>query len=376
MRALAVAIMLGFAMPAVAAPRDCPPVAGADQLVVAGARVILGEMHGTNETQKVVAALACRATAAAPVRVALEIPSPEQPRLDAYLASAGSAADKQTLLAGAFWTRDFQDGRSSTAMLALVDAVRVLGRQGADIKIVAFDVAEPKPGLDRDLEMAKTLAAHLAREPKATFVGLVGNLHARKAPHPQFKQTFMAERLVAMKQPVTTLDVRYGIGSAWVCMPGCGPQTIGRGAPEPVGVTLKPTGDGAYDGTFSIGTPTFAPPAARPMTAAQKLAVELLPVEAAALQAEGDKQWRVCGERFAELGRRRPANAADSDYNAACCFTRAGDATQAFAQLAAAVDAGFKDRAWLEKDGDLAPLHGDPRWAKLLARLPATPPKQ
>ena len=71
----------------------------------------------------------------------------------------------------------------------------------------------------------------------------------------------MAQRLVQMNHAVITLDSRYGKGSTWACMPACGQHDIGRGTPRPIGITLGDVEQGAYDGTFSIGTPTSAPPA-------------------------------------------------------------------------------------------------------------------
>ncbi|MBI5365884.1 MAG: transcriptional regulator, partial [Planctomycetes bacterium] len=41
----------------------------------------------------------------------------------------------------------------------------------------------------------------------------------------------------------------------------------------------------------------------------------------------------------------------------------------AFARLDQAVAAGWSDLGHLRADADLAPLHGDPRWALLLERL-------
>ncbi|MGV6492816.1 hypothetical protein ACTUVK_003020 [Stenotrophomonas rhizophila] len=89
--------------------------------------VLVGELHGTVETPALVGELACAAAAdATPVTVALEMDPTEQARIDAYLASAGTAADRSALLAGRFWTRTMQDGRSSVAMAALIERLRSL----------------------------------------------------------------------------------------------------------------------------------------------------------------------------------------------------------------------------------------------------------
>jgi hypothetical protein len=56
-------------------------------------------------------------------------------------------------------------------------------------------------------------------------------------------------------------------------------------------------------------------------------------------------------------------------YNAACALALAGRVDDAFKRLDEAVAAGYTSRAQYENDSDLKPLHADPRWAALLARL-------
>jgi tetratricopeptide (TPR) repeat protein len=62
---------------------------------------------------------------------------------------------------------------------------------------------------------------------------------------------------------------------------------------------------------------------------------------------------------------------ANALYNLACAYARTGRLDEALARLEAALAAGFADRALLATDPDLAPLRDDPRFAALLARLPA-----
>jgi hypothetical protein len=218
--------------------------------------VLLGEVHGSYETPGFVGDLVCHAATAGTVRVGLEMPPEEQERIDAFLHSDGSPTDRQQMLAGAFWTRDDQDGRISVAMLALLDSLRQLSRGGANLKVVAFDIRQDRRDVDRDQEMAKNLAAAFEREPTAIFIVLVGNLHARKEPHPDFPQPFMAEYFVRMRIRLTTLDVRYGAGTSWICCPECGAHVVGH--------ERALSRDRAYDGTFSVGVLTAASPAARP----------------------------------------------------------------------------------------------------------------
>ncbi|WP_052633581.1 TIR domain-containing protein [Pseudoxanthomonas suwonensis] len=58
-------------------------------------------------------------------------------------------------------------------------------------------------------------------------------------------------------------------------------------------------------------------------------------------------------------------------YNVACFNVIRGDHERAMDLLERAVEMGFGDRAWIETDSDLDPLHSHPRFAALLARIDA-----
>lgn len=61
-------------------------------------------------------------------------------------------------------------------------------------------------------------------------------------------------------------------------------------------------------------------------------------------------------------------------YNLACAYARLGRSDQAFAALDSAVAQGMVERRLFDTDEDLAALRSDPRFARLLARLPAATP--
>ena len=56
-------------------------------------------------------------------------------------------------------------------------------------------------------------------------------------------------------------------------------------------------------------------------------------------------------------------------YCMGCWYALDGKKTQAFEWLEKAIEKGFKDRAWMDKDKDLETLRGDPRYSKLAAKL-------
>ena len=58
-------------------------------------------------------------------------------------------------------------------------------------------------------------------------------------------------------------------------------------------------------------------------------------------------------------------------FNAACCYVLGGHAVAAFAALVRTLEAGLRDTANLETDSDLALLHGDPRWPRLVTAAKA-----
>ncbi|HEY2031421.1 MAG TPA: tetratricopeptide repeat protein [Myxococcales bacterium] len=72
--------------------------------------------------------------------------------------------------------------------------------------------------------------------------------------------------------------------------------------------------------------------------------------------------------RLARAVQLRPDDFA-TQFNVACGYANAGLVDEAIALLDRATQGGRGLRKWIEKDSDLAPLHGDPRFQALLARM-------
>jgi len=232
------------------------PVIGIEPHLKAGAIVWFGEMHGTEESPRFVGDVACQAAKVARVQLGLEIWKDEQPRFDAYLKSKGTPADRNALVDGPFWQQ--ADGRSSQAMVTLVERVRVLRAAGAAIDIVLYD----DPIENRDEAMAKRVIA--VRDSKAIFVALSGNVHSRRTNGTQWDPNLVptVAHLVAAKLPVTTFNVSARGGTLWACMatpdhePDCGEHPNhddGPGTPWTLGLPR----DDAHDGVYFVG-PTKA----------------------------------------------------------------------------------------------------------------------
>jgi tetratricopeptide (TPR) repeat protein len=103
-------------------------------------------------------------------------------------------------------------------------------------------------------------------------------------------------------------------------------------------------------------TPATAAPAPAPSRAARRA------LKTRGMTAYDQKDFRQCAQLLEQ--------ALDA-YDAACCHAQAGNRDAAFTQLRRAIDDGFRDQAHLEKDTDLASLHGDPRWPLVIAQLVA-----
>jgi hypothetical protein len=164
-----------------ASPPTCQEVEGLQPLLTPGSGLLLGEIHGTVESPAFVANAACLALRAGhPVTVVLEVPREEQGRVDAFLASHGTAADRTALLDSPFWTDVYQDGRRSQAMLALLDDLRKLRQGGRPVRATLMDRTErPSSGQERDHWMAEELAQTFDKNPDAVVIVLSGNVHSR-----------------------------------------------------------------------------------------------------------------------------------------------------------------------------------------------------
>ena len=247
------------------------PVGELQQLVdkASGHRVLLvGEVHGTTETPARVAELAAAmATPEQPLLVGLEIWRTEQAGIDRFLASAGTDEDRQQLLAGPFWQRNYQDGRSSVAMAALLESLRALALK-APVSVLAFDLdPEDKKGADteRDVQMAQTLRAALNEQAEARALVLAGNFHTRvQEGAPWDSEHRFMGFLLGEFQPYS-IEIMGVAGSAWTCTGRTTDTCIARDTPAN---DLKPglqlgdaINDRGHHGHWWLAQITASPPA-------------------------------------------------------------------------------------------------------------------
>ena len=101
--------------------------------------------------------------------------------------------------------------------------------------------------------------------------------------------------------------------------------------------------------------------------------LKLNPHDTRAIYFAAQNLYRV-GEKdkavaMAEQAMRQGMNEPVVLYNVACFYTGLGDNDRAIDLLEQAVDQGWGDRAWMENDSDLAPLHAEPRFQALLSKI-------
>jgi RND family efflux transporter MFP subunit len=240
--------------------RGCgAPVPGETELMRAGALVLLGELHGTREIPLLAGALACRAAhRGLRVQLGLELPSADAHALQSFL-----QGEPAPLLAAPRWTSAEQDGRTSEAMLVLLEQLRALRAQGLQVEPFFFDPG-PHPDWNvRDQHMAEAVLARARSDPQALVLVLTGDLHARTVPGlPWDSQALpMGVHLRQARPDTVSLLVRHGGGSAWICKPECAAAQVG-GEPEPGrGLSRWPTDARGHDGAYAVDVITASPPA-------------------------------------------------------------------------------------------------------------------
>ncbi len=200
-----------------------PAIGGLNELAHPGAMLLLADIPGTEQIPDFASDAACRqAESGMSVFVGLEIPEQEQSRLDEFLHSGGAEADRARLLGGNFWRRREQDGRSSKAVLQLVDDIRQMIHQGYRVTAFGYD-ASRNQGADRNAAMAENIEAWRERAPDGLFLvlegsgrvgGGTGSAHQPLRAHLQRKERWL-----------TSLAVAFEGGTAWTCE-GPSPQQI------------------------------------------------------------------------------------------------------------------------------------------------------
>jgi hypothetical protein len=181
------------------------------------------------------------------------------------------------LTVGAFWRPERLDGRSSIAMLHLIERVRALRASGYKGRIVAYDSKPGTHAQESDRVMAQNLAAAAGREPGNLLVVLSGNLHNRLTRGVSWNQEYepMGYLLTqsSSSSRVISLDMSHEGGEAWGCRSPtpdsdeviCAPYSyrpqVGAAAWS---VKLTAAPNAPFNGSYGVGRITASPPVKGP----------------------------------------------------------------------------------------------------------------
>ncbi|MED5595505.1 hypothetical protein [Janthinobacterium sp. P210006] len=176
--------------------------------------IFVGEIHGTVHSPRIfyylVESLSMQKRN---IAVALEIPKSEEVILNNFIHVNEKEARniRESMLEREFWkpASGIYDGRSSIAMLDLIDSLRSLSLlEDVDIKILCFsDATEEK--------MANNLISKLAEHPGYRLLVLTGNIHAMyNNPFDKLNKTIPS---YFPKDKTFSIDIRANSGSAWIC---------------------------------------------------------------------------------------------------------------------------------------------------------------
>ena len=192
--------------------------------------ILMGEVHGTAEAPAAFGTAVCRALALGrSVSVGLELYGNEAEALGSYMASDGALQASALLLRSSFWTREFQDGRSSYAILQLIERLRLLAQTNPNLNVFVLEgdaiVNSGAASYTRGEVMAGKVRAERARRPAALILTLSGNVHNRikvmssssggSIPPPSMGV------LLADLSP-RAVSLRRSEGTFWACTPKCG----------------------------------------------------------------------------------------------------------------------------------------------------------
>ncbi|QSQ27422.1 hypothetical protein JY651_22010 [Pyxidicoccus parkwayensis] len=230
-------------------------VRGLDDLMMPGLTLLIGEQLGSREAPAVVGNVVCQAARAGlPVVLGLSLPQTEQERLERYLASPGAPVDQDALLEGRFWTRPYQDGRSSHAIFDLIDRVRAMRAAGLRVTLVAYDT-DTAWASQRDAELAKVWTARRKAHPDELHVILAGNAHTRTVTGTPWDRDFTPMANHLKQGRLVVLEMSYAQGTRWGCdLNRSGKLQCGYIGTTPTGRVAAPPGQTPYVQRFESPT--------------------------------------------------------------------------------------------------------------------------
>lgn len=239
-----------------------------NQALLSHSIVMIGEIHGTQQSPDLVARLVLAALKQGKVvLVGLEhIPDEREQSFVEETRQSQTAAE---LLKSPYWRQEYQDGRYSKAMLHLLEELRSLNKKyPKKLSLVQMDGEDPDEKGDagfRDRHMAGRLRDAIKRHTPDFTVTLTGNLHNRRRID---NGPSMAYQLSDLKP--WTVKTIFGTGEAWICQTSiaseCGVTALGgrggQGAVEKLVIADNKTSND-YHAYFYFPKVSASPPAAK-----------------------------------------------------------------------------------------------------------------
>ena len=239
--------------------RNCPPPQG----LPAGKLLLFGEMHGSAEAPKFISDLACSLSSSAEVAVGIEVSSHDQPLIDNYLKSQGTQKDVETLVSSDFWQKG-RDGRSSEAMLQLIEDIRSLKKDGHAVDLFAFD-DQPGTKLERNVAIANGIRRFHSGHKDTRIIALMGNIHAMQSEMTTSSGPLVPSGVLLGDLSPVSILITYPPGTIWACMPACGVQSLTPRSPATGLAGFKEGAPmGGYSHSFLLSSITASPPAVKP----------------------------------------------------------------------------------------------------------------
>ena len=265
----------GMAGPAWSAGVDCDPQTQLDVSTIAPQVILLDEVHGNVEKPAFTRGLICSLLQGGrSVILGIEHPADEQVGLNRYIESEGRVQDREELLQAKLWNGKCQDGRTSAAMLELIDHVRRLRKSGARVGILAIDLAEglkvPMTDAEKarlgpednvivsrlyDRAMADTILFNAVLYRGYTLVVLTGHAYTDKG-YPGDPAFVPMGALLGEQMPVFYVGFESPGGTSWRAgSQGCNVKTIAAGK------LFRETS--RIDAVVKLDSLTASPPAVR-----------------------------------------------------------------------------------------------------------------
>ncbi|WBQ15707.1 hypothetical protein [Sphingobium yanoikuyae] len=246
----------------------CDQIPGADAVLRDRAIrwFIVGEQHGTTEAPEIFADLACLAGNAGrkPV-IAVELPADATETIREFLSTPDDRTARERLLAHAFWRGPMYDGRSSKAMLNLLERLRRLKQANIIADVIAFQPTIFATG--EAYEKAMALNLERASAEGGFVLALVGNVHARLTQWQFSGKSYLPMAGHLPRRQTLSFDIGDNGGAQWACFvepsaksgTECGPRDHGPAEHQFSRGFVQNAGEGKpYSGYLNLGTPTTA----------------------------------------------------------------------------------------------------------------------